>query len=389
MLKAVFFLLLVFSVTLSSCRNDDTIISLGTSHPTVENIPSVSDSRFVLYERVVDAERDSLILDLDKSSARAIGVAEGPHHRMIGEIADVAASDDFLYYLDKQYGELRIYDYHGSFVNAVGEPGEGPSEFFTAGSMAFIVNGERVVVLDKGQRVRIFGITKSGFELLSSFQAEAPWLSDLDVCVINEYLYILGYSEESEGIIHKHSFEGELVDSFGSPYKSKNPLVKLLMSATGTLACNENHQIVAHARNNVPVLTGYSENGDEVWRVKFADFGLGWGMVEEVQDNGLPRVAYPPGSGGQSRGMKVVSDPFSDSFIVHYYTLGDSTRMMPEGRHVFRVKVPSGLGYYLGQIEGIRDGPEVIAFSAENIITSVRYPFPQIRIYERRLGMYE
>ena len=103
-------------------RGNDAVIL----HPTPENIQEVSDPRFVLYE-------DTLMEWANLSSLEGIfvGIEEGKHLEMIGDVGDLDISSDALFYADYMYGHVREYDLDGNLTAVVGKQGEGPGEFYS------------------------------------------------------------------------------------------------------------------------------------------------------------------------------------------------------------------------------------------------------------------
>ena len=170
--------------------------------------------------------------------------------------------------------------------------------------------------------------------------------------------------------------------SFGEKYKSSNPLVRRLLSINGTLACNENHRVVANVNLFIPVVTGYSEAGTELWRVKLAILRIA--PVEEGKtDTGRPSVNYPGSlEKGESYGLQLVSDPFTDSFMATYNVRIDRSTKMT---HFYSINAQSGKGGHVGERLADESLPEswLAAISREHVVMSRNYPFPRLGIYNR------
>ncbi len=357
----------------------------GVLHPTEENIPVITDSRFVLHE--VKPAETKHFLEISGGNGHLIGVMEGSSAEMVGDIADVTISKGALYYADSEYGEVRIYDQFGSLMGAVGSPGLAPGEFQQLDKLSVSDDGEILAVLDQGTRVQLFRKRGSTYMLEHTFRVPDS-LYGGDICVMNDHLYTLGLSvlEELDGIIHKYTISGEYVTSFGAIYKTSFELLRRMLAPEGSLECNEKHGVVGHVNDNIPVLSAYTDTGALIWQVKFADFNP-IKMEEGVTSEGAPSVTRRAPKTGDSLANLLLSNT-EDSFLFTYFTVSDfnSLTEMPSGtRHYFNVEVQTGQGSYLGQNTDIdlSEYPILRALDAERAYTMAFSPFPQLGIYQR------
>lgn len=191
---------------------------------------------------------------------------------------------------------------------------------------------------------------------------------------MNGHYWIYGYGV-SEGLLHNFTYDGKHVASFLDFYKSPRRRVSVNMSRDGLLACSETSGIVALNRYWAPVLSGYKENGELAWRVKFADFDPTF-MAE--YDDG--RVNINPLKPGQRRFETVFTDTAGD-FYVQYVTIQDrDVERVPNYGPLFKIDARTGSGTYLGispSLDGIDSG---YGFSVVN------EPFPQVVIHRPREG---
>ncbi len=306
-----------------------------------------------------------------------IGVNEGDLSEMIGSIRDVATDyRGTLFVLDREYNHVRVYDYDGSFISMFGGPGEGPGELLGPQKLLIADQGRTIAVRDGGRAVDIFERQDSTtFRVRSSFATEEAGFAG---CAMNGYLYLLGFSHELEGVIHKYTLEGERVASFGAPYKSSNPMIREDLSTRGLLACSEEEGIVAWAREYIPVLTGFTEIGEVAWQVFFADF-KSHKIIESQAEDGTPQVMFYRPEVGESIFGTLFTDSSGNYFYVGYTTMVDSANSRLHSKiHLFRVDARTGEGTYLG------DAPHVYAVDTNHIITMDNYPFPQVKIYRHK-----
>ncbi|MCY4205230.1 MAG: 6-bladed beta-propeller [Bacteroidetes bacterium] len=377
---------MIFLSCSSQKDHDEEQSDSGVLHPTEENIPVITDSRFLLHEEKPAEAKP--FLDISGGNGHLIGIMEGPSAEMIGDIADVTISKEALYYADSEYGEVRIYDQFGSLMSTVGSPGPGPGEFQQPYKLSVTDDGEILAVLDQGTRVQVFRQQDSTYTLGYTFRVPDSFYGG-DICVMNDHVYTLGLSvsEELDGIIHKYTISGEYVTSFGAIYKTSFELLRRMLAPEGSLGCNEKHSVVGHVNDNIPVLTGYTDTGSLMWQVKFAD--LNPAKIEEgVTSEGAPSVTRREPKKGDSGGILLLSNT-EDSFLFTYDTIFDfdSLTEAPSGtRHYFNVDVQTGQGSYLGQNADIDlyEYPILVALDAERAYTMAFNPFPQFGIYPRK-----
>lgn len=87
-----------------------------------------------------------------------IGTAEGDTLYQFGRIAGVDAdSEGRIYVLDRQAGEVRVFDVDGEYVHTIGRSGEGPGELSEGAGALFIGRGDTLLIPDSRlQRVNRF-----------------------------------------------------------------------------------------------------------------------------------------------------------------------------------------------------------------------------------------
>jgi len=337
-------------VVFSSCSSNhkDSIV-VGRLHPTEENIPVITDMRYVLREDTSGAQIKLVDLEnLSEAEVFSVGAYEGEHHEMLGTILDVAAGGNTLLYMDGEYGEVRVYDQEGTPKQVIGAPGVAPGEFSYMEAVAITSDASKFFVADQsGTRIQIFQRRDNAYELLDMFSTPHDFLAT-DICVIRDHLYLHGYSESLDLVIHKVTHEGEYILSFGQPYLSDVPFIKSIISDDGSLVCSETYDTVLYTNQTVPILKAYDEVGTLQWQVKFGDHVQMY--LPEGRKQGRPSLAYPPQLPGESSFLLLATDPVSNSFIISYQTLGPEEEETAElVRHYFSVPAESGHGTYLGQ----------------------------------------
>lgn len=339
-------------------------------HPTPENIPEVTDPRFILHE-----EPGLTFIDDDSHEKLTIGVEEGEPHEIFGWVTDLAIpGDSTVLVVDQHNSEVRVFDYGGALLTTFGRPGEGPGEFRKRPFTVSVADrGKSVFVLEQ------FGRTVAAFDRLdpSRFAPKLhiqPNVLSISGCAMNGHYWVFGAGDDPahEGVLHKFNYEGAQVASFLERYKSPRERVSWQMSRSGLLACSEAHGVVALIRDWAPVITGYRENGEMAWRVKIAGFDPNY--VAEFEDGTIGMAPMEP---GHQRIDAVFTDLAGD-FYVQYTTLqgrGSSDHRSDRGP-LFKISAKTGRGMYLGT------APNLAGFEGGYGFAYVMLPFPHVVIYK-------
>ena len=337
-------------------------------HPTAENIPEVTDPRFIL-------EEDPNVTFMDETSHEkvTIGVADGEYHEMFGEIANLALTGNgTVLVVDDANVEVRIYDYDGNLLTTFGGSGEGPGEFRD--------EPDNISVVDEGSSVFVlgsFGDFVTAFELEgeSAVTPKGNFYTGLiahNGCAMNGHFWVYGYNPGEEGVLHKFTYDGKRVASFLEYYKSPRQYFSQRFSRNGLIACSEAHGIVALNRLNAPVVTGYREDGEMAWQVKLADFD----PVRMAEYSPRAWGWYPP-EPGQSMLRSLFTDPAGD-FYVQYLTFEKKGfANSPAHGPLFKIDARTGEGTYLGIAPGVVQG-----IDSGYVFSMTNSPFPQVVIHK-------
>ncbi len=119
------------------------------------------------------------------------------------------------------------------------------------------------------------------------------------------------------------------------------------LSSGGSLSCIAQHGVVGHIRDNIPVVTAYSEHGDLLWHLRVVGVKPAINTLESMSENGRPSIRYTVADAKEKgRGHLTLSEAYSDG---NFY-LGVSRSLGDElWRHfVFRVDALSGAFTHIG-----------------------------------------
>ena len=336
-------------------------------HPTSDNIPTITDPDFILKPtgNILEIGSD-FYSSLALTDTVIIGVAEGERHEMLGKVADIEIdADGRRFVLDSGLHEVLVYDSDGSYLGFFGGEGSGPGEFTEPGDLALSDSGRIAVVI--GSRIQVFERQESGqFFYRNSFPSIGTY-----GCVMNDHVYVLKYYPDRPGSIQKLTLEGKWVASFGYTYKSKSEFITSLISGGlgGRLACSEQHGVIGLMLLRIPVLHGYSEDGELLWRVKIEDVKPP--PIEEQR--GGRSAVYKNHTKGDGLGAHFFVDGDEEHFNLTYLVNAGRGGLHPW--HYYRVDVQTGHGHYVG------DAPFIRARSRDYVIQSRSYRYPFLNVF--------
>lgn len=337
-------------------------------HPTSDNIPTITDPDFILKPPgdILDIGTN-FYSSLALTDTVIIGVAEGERYEMLGSVADVEVdADGRIFVLDHELGEVLFYSSDGSYLGFFGSQGHGPGELHQPRELSLSESGRKAVVFSLNH-IQVFERQENGqFLYRNSFKSIGTY-----GCVMNDHIYVLRYYTGKPGNIQKLTMEGEWVASFGYEYESKSEFVKSTLSGghRGRLACSERHGVIGMILTRIPVLHGYSEDGELLWRVKFEDIKPS--PVEET--DGGRSLTYKAPSNGDAFGASLFIDEDGEYFNLTYLVSPDIGKVVPV--HYYRVDVRTGRGHYVGHAPALR------ARHRDYVIQSLTSPYPKLRVF--------
>lgn len=376
----VLFLFMGCSTSSSDRAGTDVEIQPGRQHPTLENIPS-DEAVVDILQPTVEEPRGSTGGDAVGARYRkaaevtSIGAMEGDSTDMFGRIRDLTTDDTGrIYVLDSDYNEVRMYDAEGNWTGAFSREGEGPGEIQYPEAVSFHPPGT-VVIADRNRHIKRFERQDGSFVAADQFALE---YTPEDLCVMNDEIYVHGYQEEENtSIIHVYALDGTHLRSFGEPYKARHPFVREALS-DGKMTCNAATEMVVFAFGHMPVLFGYSLDGELQWTSKVADFRP-TEITERATDDGRPSIRYSTPD-RPSNLMSALISGSSGSVLLQV-----AERVPLEGKrafdvtfHTYRLSARTGKGEYIGTNLSLLIG----AVTSNRIIGHYVKPFPQVKIYE-------
>lgn len=310
-------------------------------HPTKENIPVSSDPRFELGHN-----HNEEVWSWDTMDITTVGVSEGDAFEMIGLMVDFDVDHNgTMYYVDFMGAQVRAYGYDGKFIADVSKAGSGPGEFREPLGLA-VMEGGRIIIVDDVSVDHVFQREEDTFNLIST--NHPVYIGHQALCAMHGHYYNQRYvDEQHDGVIHRYTLEGNWEDSFAEPYDYENQFIVSMITGDAMLACNAEHGVVAQIINHIPAMTGYSEDGEELWQVTFSDYRVDT-VLESVEDGTRYHTVL------QEDDTSVFQSLFSDGdyfYVTYSFVKRDLGKIPPlkfMENHIFRVQARTGLGHYLG-----------------------------------------
>ncbi len=303
------------------------------------------------------------------AEALTIGVSEGDEQEVLGQVADIEVDNDGnMYVLDSEFSQVRVYSPEGTFLHAVGGPGEGPGEFTSPRYLDLDPSG-RILVADRTHQITVFERTYGTYRL--AMAVPLPFEPN-GMCVGDDALLVQGITEDYSGVIARFSLSGEEMGSFGEGYETSSFTVRTFLTS-GLIACTRQPETVMYFPLNQPVIYGYSHEGDMQWARRLTDYE----PLEFVQEGTSVRF-----SALSSFEQVAGTVPLPEGHVIVQIALSTAeSRTSVEGERfaelrTYVMSAQTGGAIYVGSTL-----PRIYAVTAERMYTARTYPFPQLTVY--------
>lgn len=366
-------------VTLGGCWTSDSNrsgVDGGTTHPILDKIPNFNDFTYSIEtnpDGLKDETLDSYVRAMrNVNLSIEIGKREGRSEYMIGKVQDIAiGKDGSIHVLDSRNSQIRIYSSDGQYISSFGRPGSGPMEFVSPETIT-IIDRDHIVVADRLVKVKVFGPTKP-FSLLHTI---ALSYTPEDVCTLHDIIYVQGL-RVGQGSVHSFSLKGDSLKSFGPLYDSDNSAVTGTWS-TGDVACSDITETVMFAFDKLPVLYGYTPDGNFKFASKLTDFEMGT-TRSVVSEEGQSGIQWEETDYNRIHSLEAIPD--SPVVIVQVALHTRESRDGPQEYEellTYVVNSATGKGRYVGD-----HLPTIHAIDNNRIYCGVNYPYPKLEIYNQ------
>ncbi len=347
-------------------------------HPIPTAIPGFSNaSDFVTRNRPSERKDDNWPMVQALSMATetmTLGVLEGDKHQMFGQIVDIKVDGDGnLYVLDSQFREVRVYSADGTYLYAIGRAGQGPDEFSAPKALDVGPSG-RVIVADRSTGIKIFERTGDTHWLVAT--VPLPF-EPQDICVENNVLHVQGSTADDPRAIFRFTLSGDALSSFGTAYDARSELVRLAFTR-GQIVCMRQPSSVMYFPSWLPVIYGYSYDGDLQWVTKDTDFES-LPVEEQIASSGQSRVSMNVRANTYDMVVSAVPLPEGQVIVQIAHLTPESVAAGGDRYAEIRTHVMSAL---TGEASFAGNSlPLVYAVTATRMYTARQNPFPQIIIY--------
>ena len=220
------------------------------------------------------------------SLVATFGARETPEANLIGRIAMAKLREDEIFVLDDQLNAVHVLNVPARLQARFGRAGRGPGELTVPRGLA--LSGDRIYVADERQTVHVF----------ARVAEEWSWTRDIpvpffpmDICSMDDELYLLAVSDDASGFIHRLE-QDEVVASFGISYRWDNPLVRHA-TTEGRLACLPEAGGIAWVPTRLDEVHMYGTDGALRWIARLPDHRP-MGIVENAE-SGSVAMGLTPG----------------------------------------------------------------------------------------------
>ncbi len=174
-----------------------------------------------------------------------------------------------IHVLDMDNYQVRVFDPAGRYVNGFGGPGDGPEEFYEPNGLALLSDGS-LVVSDRGNRLKVFAKTESGYRRSRTIQIP---LVPTSLCSVEDRIFVAGWKREDDTIVHEIAMTPEGANrDIGRGYDAGSSLVRGQLS-DGLIACLGYPPRVVFAFSLFPVARAYRADRPELlWTTRVQDY---------------------------------------------------------------------------------------------------------------------
>ena len=351
-----------------------------TTHPLPGRVPGAESATLISRDSVPsdippeDLSKWAAARDAIRDAHLVVEIgAEGIDQSdptMFGRLADVAVDTaGFVYVLDEQAQEVRVFDFLGRFVHKFGGFGDGPSELRHAIGIELLADG-RILVASRDHRVRVFAVSDD--EWSADEMIEAP-VAPRDVCSMPDgRVFINGYSRNTNTLVHQLPTSGtdSVTHAFGEGYQDENWLLQMELGR-GPLACSSGERdLVVVGHHAIPVIRAFdSNNGSLAWASRLESF-FGQPVYQGVDERGRNYIRN-----GRSTQWDVLGGmhPLAGGHLLvqvgHASMVGQTVTV-----ESYLLDVESGVGAYLGD-----QVPRAIPFEG-GYVALFEDPFPRLEL---------
>ena len=269
-------------------------------HPTPENLPPRGSPVIrsggtpigldsAALESWVSA-RDGLLSGWEVTAALGQrGLVGGDTPEVFGIETDLVVDGENIVILDRRNQAVKIFRRDGHYLGVFGRAGQGPGEFKDPAGIEVLADG-RLVVLDRGQEIKIFSRTDSGYVYTG---LRKIGLVPEYMCSVHDRVFVSGWRRIDDTMIHEVLLSDSATTErhFGRGYQSDHWLPKDQLS-DGPVACVGDPLRVMFAFRRLPIVRAYTvDDGALLWTSRNEDY-LQPPIVERRSVDGRPGINF-------------------------------------------------------------------------------------------------
>lgn len=352
-------------------------------HPTPENLPPRGSpvirsggTPTGLDPAALDSwvsARDGLLSDWEVTATLGqLGLVGDGSPEVFGLETDFVVDGENIVILDRRNHAVKIFRRDGQYLGIFGRAGQGPGEFRDPAGIEVLADG-RLVVLDRGQEIKIYSRTDSGYVYTG---LRKIGLVPEYMCSVQDRVFVSGWRRTDDTMIHELLINDSVATDrhFGRGYQSDHWLSQDQLS-DGPVACVGNPLRVILAFERLPVVRAYAaDDGVLLWMSRNEDY-LQPPIVE------LRSAGERPGIRFSNRGARDLVT--SITTVSNHHVLLQSVRFepMPEPAEVefeirsYLVDTATGQGAFISD-----SLPLVAAVGRDYYVAKWMLPFPRIEI---------
>jgi len=324
-----------------------------------------------IVERVEAQRRAQVGLEIGRL-AIAYGVEAGDPREELGAVTDaISGPNGVVFVLDRPLARVLMLDANGVFLASIGRPGDGPGEFRNPVALAVLSTPSQLVVLDQTQgRISFLG-WQGGRLRYSGSIAVTPYAVDL--CVMNNEIYIYAPSPAEETVVQVVDGAGHERRRFGRPFGNEGGMMMRMARRGARLACHQERNAVLLASELEGEILAYSAGGELLWSSRLKELIT---AKIRVSGNGFGFDQSTP----QPWDLVDVLVPLSHNVLA--VQVERAKRPPPAGESPGAIRrtilLSATDGSELGRVSQV---PRILAVDGLRLLTSRDLPFPQLQVW--------
>jgi hypothetical protein len=215
-----------------------------------------------------------------------LGAHAGQGGDGFGRIERVAIGHDgYIYVLDRELNEVRVFDASGRPVQRLGPQYRQPAPFRTPAALASTADG-RLLVADKTRRVHVYVRDGDSLRFERSIRLS---VGAFDLCLSGDEFAVQGATFEQRELLRSFALDGRELRAYAPVYDTDDNVLRYTF-AQGRIAC-AGRVVVLAPETSIPDVRAFKADGTPAWVTTLEGYLPVRALVHQ---GGAVEVTLPP-----------------------------------------------------------------------------------------------